>query len=124
MGSFCYFLGYALVGWAGGFLMLAMCMVVITMGEVIVSPSSMNLVAALSPENKRGRYMGVYGLFSSFGIACGPICGGLIMDSTAGIGPLTWFLIATFGLMATFGYFIMGRMVRSLDDAAAGGYRS
>jgi MFS family permease len=124
MGAFCYFLGYALVGWAGGFAMLAICMVVITMGEVVVSPSSMNLVAALSPENKRGRYMGVYGLFSSFGVACGPICGGLIMDGTAGIGPLTWFLIATFGLMATFGYLIMGRMVRSLDDAAAGGYRS
>jgi MFS family permease len=124
MGSFCYFLGYALVGWAGGFAMLAICMVVITMGEVLVSPSSMNLVAALSPEDKRGRYMGVYGLFSSFGMACGPICGGMIMDSTAGIGPLTWFLIATFGLMATFGYLIMGRMVRSLDDAAAGGLRS
>jgi hypothetical protein len=68
--------------------------------------------------------MGVYGLFSSFGVACGPICGGLIMDGTAGIGPLTWFLIATFGLMATFGYLLMGRMVKSLDEAAAGGFRT
>ena len=57
-----------------------------SMGEIVVSPASSNLVANMSPENMRGRYMGVYGLFSQFGWSMGPLAGGILMDAFVGTG--------------------------------------
>ncbi len=62
-GSLLYAIGYGIVGltpyigmglpnwlFSPGFLYLAMCMFIVTMGEMVVSPSSMTLVAKMSPD--------------------------------------------------------------------------
>ncbi len=120
-GSLFYAIGYGLVGLAPDFLFLAICMFVITMGEMIVSPSSMNLVANMSPENERGRYMGFYGLFSSYGFAAGPFVGGVLMDRLIGSPILLWTSIGMFGMVAMVGYLLLGRhMSDSLNCSKVG----
>ena len=109
VGSLLYAVGYGLVGLAPDFLFLSLCITIVTMGEMTVSPSSMNLVANMSPDNERGRYMGFYGLFSSYGFALGPFVGGVLMDLLIGSSVLLWFSIAMFGLIAMVGYLLLGR---------------
>lgn len=121
-GSMLYAIGYGIVGltpslglslpswlFSPGFLYLAMCMFVVTMGEMVVSPSSMTLVAKMSPESERGRYQGMYGLVSNFGFSAGPFFGGLLYDAFIGDPILMWMGIGSFGMVAAFGFLALGR---------------
>jgi MFS family permease len=118
VGALVYAAGYFLVAFAQDFLFLAFCMFVITMGENTTSPSSMNLVANMSPEKERGRYMGIFGLSTSFGYSLAPFIGGVLLDVTVGAPALLWGIIAIFGIVSAIGYLRMGRdMPGELDRA-------
>ncbi|MBC7108565.1 MAG: MFS transporter [Methanomassiliicoccales archaeon] len=112
-GALVYSIGYFLVGFAFGFLFLAFCMVIITLGEIITSPSSMNLVANMSPENERGLYMGFFGLFTSFGWSLGPFIGGVSIDLLSKSPVLMWGFISSFGVISAIGYILLGRRLPS-----------
>ncbi|MEM2979180.1 MAG: MFS transporter [Methanomassiliicoccales archaeon] len=116
VGAIIYSLGYFMVGFATGFVFLAMCMVVITVGEIVTSPSSMNLVANMSPERERGLYMGFFGLFTSFGWSLGPFIGGVSIDAFAQSPVLMWGILSSFGLISAIGYLILGRFIPSRVD--------
>ncbi|MDD1765772.1 MAG: MFS transporter [Methanomassiliicoccales archaeon] len=119
-GAIVYAAGYFLVAFAQDFMFLAFCMFVITMGENITSPSSMNLVANMSPEKERGRYMGVFGLSTSFGYSLAPFIGGVLLDITVGMPVLLWGIVASFGIASALGFLQMGRsMPRELDRVNA-----
>jgi MFS family permease len=108
-GSFMYAVGYFLIAFSTGFAWLFGCMFIITMGEMVVSPSTMNLTAKLSPERERGRYMGIFGLFTSIGSSFGPFAGGVLMDGSGANHVLLWSGIAIFGVIAGLGYLVIGR---------------
>ncbi len=128
-GSLLYAIGYGIVGltpyigmglpnwlFSPGFLYLAMCMFIVTMGEMVVSPSSMTLVAKMSPESERGRYQGMYGLVSNFGFSAGPFFGGLLFDAFTGDPIFMWAGIGSFGLMAALGFLGLGRHIPEKTD--------
>ncbi|TFG57021.1 MAG: MFS transporter [Methanomassiliicoccus sp.] len=115
-GSLLYAIGYGVVGFAPGLGYLAMCMFVVTMGEIIVSPSAMALVAKMSPEKERGRYQGMYGLVSNFGFSAGPFFGGVLYDSLVNQPVLLWAGIGSFGLMAAIGFLILSRWLPLRTD--------
>jgi len=80
----------------------------------------MNLVANLSPEDKRGRYMGVFGLFQQFGWSMGPFVGGILMDAFVGVPYLLWGGIAVFAFISALGYLMLkGRMNEAKDRVGA-----
>jgi MFS family permease len=132
-GSLLYAIGYGIVGLAPtigvnmpyliapGFAYLAMCMIIVTMGEIVVSPSSMTLVAKMSPDKERGRYQGVYGLVSNFGFSAGPFFGGVIYDSFIGDPLILWAAIGSFGLMAALGFMVLGRSLPVKADSVYDG---
>jgi len=75
-------LGYLLIGF--GFAsnalprtlpLLVLTTALFTLGEMIAMPVSAAYVANLAPENRRGVYMGVYGLVWSLAFVCGPTVG-------------------------------------------------
>jgi len=76
------FYGVALIGIAfgRGFWVFWLGMVIATIGEMILVPTSTTTVAALAPEDMRGRYMSVYNLTNGFGQGVGPVLGGLLSD--------------------------------------------
>jgi MFS family permease len=127
-GSLMYALGWGMVGLAGAwaldapyvFLFLLINMTIVTMGEIVVSPASMNLVATMSPDSERGRYMGVYGLASSIGFAAGPFAGGLILDGFWHQDVLLWALIGAFGIIAAIGFISLGHRLSSKTNSATG----
>jgi MFS family permease len=114
VGSLLYSLGYGMMGWGADYLLLFAGMFVVTLGEIVTTPPSMNLVANFSPENLRGRYMGVFGIFNSFGWSIGPLVGGVLLDLAAGRPRLLWGVIASLTVLAAIGF---ADLRRRLDPA-------
>lgn len=120
LGSLLYALGYLLMGWAAGFALAITAMVIITMGEIIFSPVSLSVVGALSPHDRRGRYMAFFGLSEGLGFSTASLIGGVLLDVFP-TGPLfIWGTIAFLALVAAVGFLRWG----STRQAAGGKYVS
>ena len=115
-GSVLYAAGYAMMGMGRGMALLTVAMFVVTIGEIVTTPASMNLVANLSGENLRGRYMGVYGLFNSFGWSIGPLVGGLLLDAARGRSMLLWTPVGGTALLAAAAYWSLRRRLGRARD--------
>lgn len=117
LGMFIYTLANLGVAFAQNFWGFWTCMVIMTIGELVIVPPSNTYVANLAPPDMRGRYMSLYGLCWPFGTGVGPLLGGLLSDS---FGPrATWFGGAGIGLLATLGLLAMSRQDSQPDDTAA-----
>ncbi|HEX9115902.1 MAG TPA: MFS transporter, partial [Anaerolineae bacterium] len=89
LGAAIYAAAVAGVALATGFWGFWAVMIVMTVGELILAPTSSTYAANRAPADKRGRYMSIYGL--TWGIAAGlaPVAGGALNDN---LGPRsTWF---------------------------------
>jgi MFS family permease len=110
LGSLLYAGGYLIVGFPGGLWLLVASMVITTLGENVTSPSSNSLVATLSPENERGRYMGAFGIFSSFGWSLGPVVGGVLYDGLHTAPLSLWGSVAMIAMLSVAGFIYLGRL--------------
>ncbi len=119
-GAVMYAVGYLIVGWASDIWMLALSMIITTLGENTTSPSSINFVANISPEHERGRYMGVSGIFHTFGWSIGPLVGGLLYDSLVSQPILLWGSIAAIGFVSAGAYMWLGRLAPDSIDMVCG----
>ena len=107
--SLIYALGYFLVGFASSFVFLVICIIIVTLAEIIFSPSSTALVANISPEESTGRYMGLFGLSRTLGWSLGPFIGGLLLDRFMQQGIILWGIIALIGIAAVVGYLVLSQ---------------
>ncbi len=117
VGSALYAIGFAMYGFISTYLMFAVAMVVITVGEMIVSPFQQALVASFAPEEMRGRYMAISGLTWGIAFAAGPYFAGWVMDN---LNPnLLWVGCGALGTLATIGFVVLDKIHRSLAPVAA-----
>lgn len=106
-GSFLYAIGFAMYGFVRGFTMFVAAMVIITIGEMVVSPFLQSIVASFAPEDMRGRYMAVSGLTWSIAYTFGPYFAGLLID---GPNPsILWYVAGFIGVLSTIGYLILNK---------------
>jgi MFS family permease len=112
LGSLLYMFGYLSLGWITQFGWALAAMAVITGGEIIHAPVSLSVIGELSPEDKRGRYMGLFGLSQTIGIAVGPLIGGVLIDTFPFNHELIWAPIALVAFIAAIGYYWWGRRFR------------
>jgi MFS family permease len=120
-GSILYAAGYAMMGLGHHLALLLAAMFVVTLGEIVTTPASMNLVANFSTVELRGRYMGVYGLFNSFGWSIGPLIGGLLLDLSGRRSMLLWGPIGAVALVAAAGYWdLRHRLDQAMDRDTEG----
>ncbi|HEU4334302.1 MAG TPA: MFS transporter [Candidatus Eisenbacteria bacterium] len=116
LGSVLLAAGYAMMGFASGAAAIALCMALVTIGEIAATPAAMNLAAGFATEETRGRYMGVYGLFNSFGWSLAPVVGGALLDASHGVAWIPWTGIGLLGLIAAYLFFdLRGRLSPALD---------
>ncbi len=85
VGSFLYGIGVGSVALGQGFWWFWLCMVVVTLGEMVLVPTSSTYVANLAPPEMRGRYMSLYSLTWIVAAGVGPLAGGFLNDA---FGPL------------------------------------
>lgn len=116
LGAFLYAIGYTSFGLVTGFTGFIPAVVVITLGEMIMSPPSVTLTSRLAPEGRMGRYMGIYGFVVSAGWSFGPLYGGMILEHVAFSHLLAWVFIGSMALVAALGYRAFGnRLPENLD---------
>ncbi|MBP9041490.1 MAG: MFS transporter [Anaerolineaceae bacterium] len=80
VGTVFYAISTALVACFSGFWGFWFCMVVMTIGELIISPTATTYTANLAPTDMRGRYMSIYGLTWSIASGIAPVFGGALND--------------------------------------------
>jgi len=116
VGSVLFSIGYGMMGFVHGFVALALCMAVVTLGEVTSVPGTMSLTANFATEETRGRYMGVYGLFNSFGWSLAPLVGGALLDASNHVAWIPWSAVALLGIFAAIGFWdLRGRLAPGMD---------
>jgi len=108
-GSLVYAVGFGMLIFCFDYWSLLLSMIVITTGEMITAPLLMKAVADLSPEAERGRYMGVFGLFLSFGWTVAPFFGGILMQAQTSWWQM-WIPIAFLGVLSAIGFALLGNM--------------
>jgi MFS family permease len=98
-------LGFGLTALAHTVPMLALTVVVWTLGEIIGAPVSSAYVADIAPEHLRGRYQGAWGLTWGLAAILGPVVGTRVYAwHTSGF----WLLCAILGVLAA-GLVLLGR---------------
>jgi MFS family permease len=80
-GMVIYAVGFTMYGFVATTIFFVIAMVIITIAEMLVSPTGQAIVAKLSPDDMRGRYMAVYGFSWIIPTAVGPLAAGIIMDN-------------------------------------------
>lgn len=81
LGAAFYMVGFSMYGFVAAYALFLAAMVVITLGEMIVMPTSQALAVSFSPEDMRGRYMAVFGLSWALPAIVGPTAAGIVMDN-------------------------------------------
>jgi len=102
LGTAFYVVGFGMFGFISAYLMFMLAFVVITIGEMIVVPTSQALAANFAPVEMRGRYMAVLGLSWAIPSTIGPGLAGLILDN---FNPnLLWYVGGVLCFVAALGY--------------------
>jgi MFS family permease len=109
VGSLFYALGVGSVALGAGFAGFLVSMIILTVGELIMIPTSTALTANLAPPDMRGRYMGVYGLTWGVAMGLGPVLGGTLNDRVAPVA--IWYAGLGLGAIAVIGFLVLGRLM-------------
>lgn len=110
LGAVFYAVATLSIAWGMGFWGFWLSMVILSIGELIMMPTASTYVAELAPADKRGRYMGVFGLTWNISMGIGPVIGGLLNDN---ISPVSiWYGGALFGFASVIGFILLARNYR------------
>jgi MFS family permease len=107
LGTFLYVIGFSMYGFVSTYALFIVAMVILTVGEMVVSPVSQALVASFAPEEMRGRYMAVSGFSWGIPFAVGPYIAGIIID-----GPkpyMLWYAAGFVGILSTLAFLALYR---------------
>ena len=81
LGTIFYMIGFGMFGFVSLYGLFALAIVIITIGEMIIMPTSQALAANFAPVDMRGRYMAVFGLTWMIPATIGPGAAGIILDN-------------------------------------------
>jgi MFS family permease len=109
LGSLVYAVSFFSVAFAGNYAHLVLCMIAITLGELIASPPGTSLASLMAPPERMGRYLGWYGLTAVAGWSVGPFIGGLLLDRWSEQPLLLWGAVALIALGAAWGFWSQRR---------------
>ena len=103
IGSLIYAISIFSVAFGTGFWWFWLCMVVATLGEMILLPTTTTFTSKLAPAEMRARYMSLYALTWGVGSGLGPLLAGFVSDTfspramwyAAGLAGFAGFLVFT-----------------------------
>jgi MFS family permease len=102
LGTLFYMAGFSMFGFVAAYWLFASAIVVITIGEMLVMPTSQTLAANFAPVEMRGRYMAAFGLTWLLPSTFAPMLAGLILDN---LNPnLLWYIGGILCAVAALGF--------------------
>ena len=105
LGTLFYLIGFGMFGVVTAYWLFVLAVVVITIGEMIVMPTSQTLAAGFARSDMRGRYMALFGLSVSIPAAIGPLAAGVVLDNYR--PNLLWNLAAVFCAISAAGFYAL-----------------
>jgi len=115
-GTVFYMIGFALFGVVTAYILFALNTVIITVGEMIVVPTSQAIAANFAPDAMRGRYMAIFGLSWAIPSTIGPGAAGYILDN---YNPnLLWFIGGAICGLSVLAYSALHLRLRSRPEFA------
>ena len=109
LGGLLYGLGWLSMAWVGSFGWAFGVIFAVTAAEIVFTPLTLATVGRLSPWDKRGRYMGFFGLSPSLSMSLAPLAGGVLLDRFTDTPIMVWAPIGAIGLLAAVGFHAWGR---------------
>ncbi|MFX1356036.1 MAG: MDR family MFS transporter [Promethearchaeota archaeon] len=119
LGSFFYMIGFGMFGFVSAVFLFFIAVAIITIGEMIVVPIGQTTASQFAPEDKRARYMAMYGFHWAMPNLFAVIVAGLIIDH---LGPYwVWYLAGLLSMIAIAGFWVIhciakDRFVRKKDS--------
>lgn len=111
VGSAFYVVGTTLVAVFSGFWGFWLCMVISTVGELVIVPTATTFTANQAPADMRGRYMSIYNITSSVASALAPLFGGLLNDT---LGPkMIWYGAGLVGLLSVLAFGVLAMIFKN-----------
>ena len=105
LGTLFYMLGFSMYGFVSEPYLFFIAMGIITIGEMIEMPIGQTAAAFFAPEDKRGRYMAVFGFHWAIPNLFGVLLAGLVMEY---IGPnWVWYFAGILSLIAAVGFWLL-----------------
>jgi len=105
IGALFYVVGFGMYGFISAVYLFFIAMIIITIGEMIVTPIQQTAVATFAPEDKRGRYMAVFGFHWAIPNLFGVLLAGLVMEN---IGPnWVWYFAGILSLVSSLGFWAL-----------------
>lgn len=105
LGTLFYMIGFSLFGFVSAYWMFMAAIVVITIGEMLIMPTSQTLAANFAPADMRGRYMAIFGLTWMLPSTFAPTLAGLILDN---LNPnLLWYVGGVLCAVAAFAFYTL-----------------
>jgi MFS family permease len=105
IGTAFYVIGFTLFGIVTTYVLFALNIIIITIGEMIVMPMSQAIAANFAPEAMRGRYMAVFGLTWALPSTIGPGAAGYILDN---YNPnLLWYIGGLLCVLSVLAYYML-----------------
>ena len=102
IGALFYVVGFGMYGFISAVYLFFIAMIIITIGEMIVTPIQQTTVALFAPEDKRGRYMAVFGFHWAVPNLFGVLLAGLVMEN---IGPnWVWYFAGILSFISVIGF--------------------
>jgi len=120
LGCIIYGFGYLSLGWIESFNWALVAIAITTVGEIIFSPTALSVVGELSPRDRRGRYMGFFGLSEMLGISGGPLVGGILLDAFPTDARPIWGTISFLSFASAVAYYLWGKRYRSTSAMRIG----
>jgi MFS family permease len=102
IGALFYVVGFGMYGFVSAVYLFFIAMIIITIGEMIVTPIQQTVVAKFAPEDKRGRYMAMFGFHWAIPSLFGVLLAGLVMEN---IGPnWVWYFAGILSFISVVGF--------------------
>jgi MFS family permease len=115
-GTLFYMIGFTLFGVVAAYILFVLNIVIITIGEMIVVPTSQSIAANFAPEAMRGRYMAIFGLSWAIPSTIGPGAAGYILDN---FNPnLLWFIGGLLCGLSALAYYALHLRLKSRPEFA------
>jgi MFS family permease len=107
LGSAIYVVALAIFGVVNSIYGFVLAMVIMTVAEMICSPTATTYVSNIAPATKRGQYLSVFNLTWYVALATGPLGAGFLADTFNPQAP--FFGASLVALLAVLGFILIGR---------------
>jgi MFS family permease len=110
LGIFFYMIGFGMYGFISEIYMFFIAMAILTVGEMIAMPVGQTAAASFAPEDKRGRYMAVYGFHWAIPSLFGVFLAGIVWEN---LGPnWVWYFTGILSFMAMIGFLMLNNVTK------------